>query len=93
MCLCGMLAAEVGGLPPEIVIEVRRFFESGVNSLVSGLGRPSPANRAKALRVLAKLEGAMLLARVLDDSAVFDQATADLDGGSSHRVNRLSSDQ
>ena len=90
MCLCGMLGAEVGGLPPEIVSEVRRFFESGVNSLASGLGKPSPSNRAKALRVLATLEGAMLLARVLDDSAVFDQATEGLDGGLSHSVNRLS---
>src|ERR1700758_2480528 len=45
VCLCGMLAAEVGGLPPEIVLEVRRFFESGGNILASGLGKPSPSNR------------------------------------------------
>jgi TetR/AcrR family transcriptional regulator, transcriptional repressor for nem operon len=90
VCLCGMLGAEVGGLPPEIVLEVQRFFESGVNSLISGFGKPSPSNRAAALRVLATLEGAMLLARVFNDSAVFDQATEGLDGGLSHSANRLS---
>lgn len=79
MCLCGMLGAEAGALPPEIVVEVRRFFENGVQALARTLGKPSPGNRAIALRILATLEGAMLLARALGDSAAFDQATEGLD--------------
>jgi len=81
MCLCGMLGAEAGALPPEVVSEVRRFFEDGVQGLVRALGKPSRSNRAIALKILATLEGAMLLARALGDPTAFDQATEGLDDG------------
>src|SRR4029077_9652943 len=58
MCLCGMLGAEIGGLPPEIVSEVQHFFDQSVNGLMSALGKPSSGNRAIALRIMASLEGA-----------------------------------
>jgi TetR/AcrR family transcriptional regulator, transcriptional repressor for nem operon len=79
MCLCGMLGAEIGGLPPEIVSEVQHFFDQSVNGLMSALGKPSSGNRAIALRIMASLEGAMLLARVFEDPTAFDQATQALD--------------
>lgn len=78
MCLCGVLGAEAGGLPPEVVAEARRFFERGIDSLAAASGRSGAPARTEALRVIAALEGAMLLARALGDSAAFDQAVAHL---------------
>jgi TetR/AcrR family transcriptional repressor of nem operon len=73
MCLCGSLAVMTRDLSPEVAIEVRRFFELGVDNLVArGL------SRERAMQVLATLEGAMLLANVLGDTAAFDEATAAL---------------
>lgn len=77
VCLCGVLGAEIGGLPPEVAAEARRFFERGVADLTRG-DEPSDARRAAALQVIATLEGAMLIARTLGDPAAFDQATATL---------------
>lgn len=77
MCLCGVLGAEVGTLPPEVAAEARRFFESGAAQLAQAQGSGAD-DRQAALRVLATLEGAMVLARALGDPSVFDDATADL---------------
>lgn len=73
MCLCGALGATSRDLAPEVAAEVRRFFECGLEKLVAG-----GVTRDKAIRVLAILEGAMLVANVLDDPASFDLATAAL---------------
>jgi TetR/AcrR family transcriptional repressor of nem operon len=78
MCLCGMLGAETGALPPEVAAEARRFFEQGAECLARAQGGEETAARDAGLRVLATLEGAMLVARAMGDPAVFDQATADL---------------
>lgn len=78
MCLCGVLGAEAGALPPEVAAEARRFFERGVAQLAGTRARPSAAARDAALQTMAVLEGAMLLARVLDDPGVFDRATSGL---------------
>lgn len=78
MCLCGVLGAEVGALPPEVAAEARRFFERGVEGLARAHGGTPDAARDAGLRVLATLEGAMLLARTLGDPAAFDRATAAL---------------
>lgn len=71
MCLCGVLAAEVGGLPPEVAAEARAFFERCIRDIDQ-----QPAPTVEALQVIALLEGAMLLARTLGDITVFDRATA-----------------
>lgn len=78
MCLCGVLGAQVGALPPEVAAEARRFFERGAESLARAHGGTPEAARDAGLRVLATLEGAMLLARTLGDPAAFDRATAAL---------------
>jgi TetR/AcrR family transcriptional repressor of nem operon len=78
MCLCGVLGAESGGLPPEVVAEARRFFERGVESIAAASGLGGASARQAGLQVLAMLEGAMLLARALGDHDAFDQAVADL---------------
>jgi len=76
MCLGGALAAEVQGLPPEVASSTREFFRSLADDLARRLNDSSP--RARALQVLATLEGALILARSLDDVEAFDQATAAL---------------
>jgi TetR/AcrR family transcriptional regulator, transcriptional repressor for nem operon len=78
MCLCGVLGAEAGALPPEVAAEARRFFERGAECLARAHGGSPAAARDAGLRVLATLEGAMLLARALGDPAAFDRATAGL---------------
>jgi TetR/AcrR family transcriptional repressor of nem operon len=78
MCLCGVLGAEVGGLPPEVAAEARLFFERGAAVLARAHREAGSASRDAGLRTLATLEGAMLLARALGDPKAFDRATADL---------------
>lgn len=76
VCLCGMLAAEVGSLPPDVAVAVRCFFDRCVDDLASRLGPPRA--RRRALRVMALLEGAMVLARLYGRPALFDDATTGL---------------
>ena len=75
MCLCGSLGATVPDLSPEVAKEVRGFFEASIRSLVAG-----GLSRERATQVLAALEGAILMASAQGDPAIFDQATAALDG-------------
>ena len=78
MCLCGVLGAESGDLPAEVSVEARRFFRRSLKALGQLYGPPSAASRQSALRVIAILEGAMMLARTLDDPSVFEDATRNL---------------
>jgi TetR/AcrR family transcriptional repressor of nem operon len=73
MCLCGVLGAAARDLPDDVAFEARRFFQVGLERLTaSGMSRES------ALRVLATLEGAMLMSSALGDVASFDDATLEL---------------
>ena len=78
MCLCGVLGAESGDLPPEVLAEAQRFFKRGLQALGHLYGARSKTSEQSALRVMATLEGAMMLARTLSDPKVFDDATRDL---------------
>lgn len=80
MCLCGILGAEVADLPPEVAQEARAFFERNTDWLMqalagTGWGRTAPdaARRRVALTTLAAMEGALLVARAMGDSAAFEQ--------------------
>lgn len=79
MCLCGLLGAEVESLPPEVAAEVRDFFERNVVWLAAVLSRRDggalgkEAAEARALTILALLEGALVVARTLKRDVVFDQ--------------------
>jgi TetR/AcrR family transcriptional repressor of nem operon len=75
MCLCGLLGAERDILPAGVDTAVAAFFDSILDYLRTasrGTAREAPE------AILAKLEGALILARSLRDTAVFDRATADL---------------
>jgi len=56
---------------------MNRVYENIIQTCTSG-GTPSAASRQSALRVVAILEGAMMLARTLDDPSVFEDATRNL---------------
>lgn len=71
MCLCGILAAEGASLPAPVAAEARAFLDFGVASL-------DEARPGEGARILAQLEGAMLVARSMDDPDFFSQATAGL---------------
>jgi len=76
MCLNGMLGAEAGGLPPEVVEEIKAFFRGCVGDLSSRIGGTDAV--ARAFHVMAALEGGLILARAFGDITAFDQATASL---------------
>jgi TetR/AcrR family transcriptional repressor of nem operon len=76
MCLNGMLGAEAGGLPPEVVEEIKAFFRRCVGDLSRRIGGTDAV--ARAFHVMAALEGGLILARAFGDITAFDQATASL---------------
>ena len=78
MCLCGALGAAARDLPDEVVVEVQRFFKLGLASLVEAGMSPR-----EATALFATLEGAMLMANTLGDTATFDLAMADVRWASS----------
>ena len=71
MCLCGILAAEGDSLPPGVAKEARAFLQLGIDQL-------NAVEPGSGPRVLAQLEGAMLIARSAGDTGVFDDATREL---------------
>jgi TetR/AcrR family transcriptional regulator, transcriptional repressor for nem operon len=73
MCLGGILGAAACDLPQEVAAEVRRFFKVCL-AMIEAEGL-SPD---RATQLLAKLEGAMLVANALGDIAAFDRATSGL---------------
>ncbi len=84
MCLAGLLGAEIADLPPEVAAEVRAFFTRAADWLTDALGRTAWGRRTSAttlrktaLKTLATLEGAVLLARIMDDTGVFDEIELD----------------
>lgn len=82
MCLCGMLAAEYQTLPASVQQPVVAFFDANEAWLadVLELGRADGSLRfdgtpiEMARFVVSELEGAMLLARLHDDVAMFEAA-------------------
>lgn len=86
MCLCGMLAAEVGTLPEPMRRAVVAFFDASEVWLERVLDEGRRAGslqfggtpRETARMLLSGLEGAMLVARPYDDVARFQDASSRL---------------
>jgi TetR/AcrR family transcriptional repressor of nem operon len=73
MCLCGMVGAEIAGVPKLLAPDVQTFFDRNcawLTEVIARSGKSQPGLRAEVL--LATLEGAMLMARVANDPARFD---------------------
>jgi TetR/AcrR family transcriptional repressor of nem operon len=83
MCLCGMVAAEYGTLPPQMQEAIRAFFEINEGWLTAQIeqgvhaGRLSPrlTPRDSARMLVGALEGEMLVARAYGDPSRFETAS------------------
>ena len=79
MCLCGVMGAEYPTLPELVRNQAKSFFEKNISWLEQALelkgGLPEPELRhAYALKIIATLEGAMLLSQTLGNDAYFTTA-------------------
>ena len=73
MCLCGILAAESDVLPEALQRAVKVFFEVNVAWLQGALFADQPQAKAQAFLVLASLEGALLMSKVMQNYAPLEQ--------------------
>jgi TetR/AcrR family transcriptional repressor of nem operon len=73
MCPCIVLGPSMLDLPAEVSNEVRHFFRAAIDHLVKGGLSPH-----SAAHLLALISGAMLIASVVGDNGVYDQATREL---------------
>lgn len=79
MCLCGMFGAEIARLPDPVARRTREFFERNLvwlETVFRAAGTPNPETRAADM--IARMEGAMILARSMHDMDLFERITADL---------------
>ncbi len=74
MCLCGQLASESDVLPEPIRLETRKFFLLNLDWLAREVfaGHETKA-KDQAAALLAALEGALLVSKVLDQPDLFEQ--------------------
>ena len=84
LCLCGVLGAEIGGLPTEVGKHTRIFFERNIEwlrrALTASSGASAARAKADAMHILAALEGALILSLSLDDRSVFESVGKKLIG-------------
>lgn len=79
MCLCGMLASERDGLPEAVQVQVAGFFRRLLDWLVSAYkARKRAEPEVAAAQALATLEGALLVARSLEQPVLFERAVSGL---------------
>ncbi len=80
MCLCGLLGAEIDGLPPKVTTQTKEFFERNIEWLTTAytLKNLGDSSKQKALQTVALLEGAMIVCGVLNDHDAFDQIVSGL---------------
>lgn len=77
ICLCGIMGAEMQGLPAPVQDAVRGFMRANaewLERIYTEAGSPDPRDRA--LLTLASLQGAMMLAVSLEDTSAFDRVAA-----------------
>src|SRR6516225_1261752 len=76
-CLCGVLGAEIGGLPADLGAGTQIFFEKNLEWLKKALAASGGLSEAKALSratlMLAALEGALILSKSLGNDVVFER--------------------
>ncbi|MCZ4282753.1 TetR/AcrR family transcriptional regulator [Kiloniella laminariae] len=84
MCLCGMLGAELSSLPENVVQLSRAFFTKNLSWLTAVFLRDEKLRltsidaQRKSLKLLALLEGGLILSRNLEGVKTFDQLTEDI---------------
>ena len=91
-CLCAALAVEADALPERLRGDIARFFDRHVawlervleEGLAAGCVRPDLKSGASARMIVAALEGALLLERLLDGTRGFESALSALLDGLRH---------
>ncbi|WP_169336709.1 TetR/AcrR family transcriptional regulator [Woodsholea maritima] len=78
VCLCLRLNSEIKTLPDDIVVHIQNFNQSLADWMEEGLTRMDPhaasaSRRDGALRTLALLAGAMILAQGMNDPQIFER--------------------
>lgn len=77
VCLCGLLGAEMAGLPTALADGVQSFFDANIewvsNALPETLSKTEKYKRASAL--VAGHQGAMMMANSRKDKKLFDTVT------------------
>jgi TetR/AcrR family transcriptional repressor of nem operon len=79
-CLCGILGAEVSGLPEPIANSVSEFFDANVMCLQQAMPEDfsDTLKTQKSLAIVSLLQGAMMLANSKKDHSFFDIAAQEL---------------
>lgn len=77
ICLCGLLGAELAGLPEGLSGVIKSFFEENIAWVEAALPADlsGEARQAQASGIVASHQGAMMLATSLSDDALFDAIT------------------
>lgn len=78
MCLCGLLGSETRALPDRVSAGTRMFFRRHIEWLSEVFRADAPQAKPaeiedKAMRFVASLEGALLVAQSLGDTNVFER--------------------
>lgn len=75
MCLCGLFAAEMNVLPDDVKKATRLFFEAHVRWIQTLLEQHAiPSAHTEALKILASMEGGMIVAKALESEEYFLQS-------------------
>lgn len=83
MCLCGQLASESEVLPKEIRYATQQFFNQNLHWLQADIfqvaGFTVEQCSQKSAWLIASLEGALLMSKVMGDDSVFEKISYNLD--------------
>lgn len=76
ICLCGMLGAEISGLPMSVNAAVSAFLQANIDWLVDALPKTwrKEVRLNKGCQIVSTLQGAMMLSNSLGDPKLFDRA-------------------
>lgn len=73
ICPCTILGAEIDALPREIQSEVKLFFTDNINWLSVAIFADQKNAKLSAQQLIASLDGAALLAKLLEDPGLITQ--------------------
>jgi len=71
MCLCGLFGAERDALPPTVAAATAGFFRLILDYLTTAFGSDWAGEHPAA--ILARLEGSLIVARMLNDADLFER--------------------
>lgn len=79
-CLCGVLGAEGQGLPRDLMQAVAQFFTANIDWVAKALGRSMPprARQRRASKIVAALQGGMMLASTMGNIGILDDVIAEI---------------